>query len=77
MSAEAVLFAQHSRLVALRGELTELAFELDQRGSGDAADVAMMIAARLGELCIEIHSPRETTPTPSACIPTKPSPATV
>ncbi len=39
-----------TRLVALRGELTELAFELDQRGSGDAAPVAMMIAARLAEL---------------------------
>lgn len=61
MPAEVAVAVQSSRLVALRGELTELAFELDQRGSGDAADVAMMIAARLGELCVEAAAPGETT----------------
>jgi|GEM_PF-2549445 len=39
------------RLVALRDELIEQAFELEQRGSVEAADLAMVLSARLDELC--------------------------
>lgn len=53
MSADIVPPDLPGKLVALRGELIELAFELDRRGSGDAADVAMTTAARLEELCTE------------------------
>jgi len=39
------------KLDGLRTELVELAFELDRRGSGEAADVAMAASVRVGELC--------------------------
>ncbi len=38
-------------LVQLRAELVELAFTMDRRGRLEAADVAMMVSARVGELC--------------------------
>lgn len=60
MSADTVISVPKGSLVALRGELAELAFEFDQRGAGDAADLAMMIAARLGELCAEAGAPVDT-----------------
>lgn len=41
------------RLKALRGELADLAYQLDVRGRRDAADVTMMISARLAEICGE------------------------
>jgi len=43
-----------TRLDALRTELAELAFELEQRGRRDAADVAMMVAARVEEIRDEL-----------------------
>jgi len=45
-----------SKLHGLRTELVELAFVLDRRGRVDAADVAMSIAGRVGELCEEIET---------------------
>ncbi len=39
------------RLNALRDELAELAYLLDTWGRRDAADVTMMISARLAEIC--------------------------
>lgn len=57
------------RLAALRIELIDLAYTLDVRGAGTAADVAMSTAARLAELCEEFsaplgdtHSHRDSTP---------------
>lgn len=41
------------KLAQLRAELVELAFTMDRRGHPDAADVAMMVSARVGELCEE------------------------
>ena len=41
------------KLETLRVELVELAFTLDRRGRTDAADVAMQIRGRVGELCEE------------------------
>ena len=46
------------KLDALRAELAELAFNLDNQGRADASDVAMMLSARLEELKEEL------TPTP-------------
>lgn len=46
---EAVL----SKLDTLRIELVELAFSLDRQGSPAAADVAITMSARVGELCDE------------------------
>lgn len=40
----------HEQLKQFRAELVELAFRLDCRGRADAADVAAMAAARLGEM---------------------------
>ena len=37
------------QLEQFRAELVELAYRLDCRGRADAADVAAMVAARLGE----------------------------
>ena len=42
------------KLDALRLELVELAFVLDQRGHIDAADVAMTTSARIQELSEEL-----------------------
>lgn len=42
------------KLVRLRVELTEMAFALDRRGRPEAADVAMTISGRLGEILEEI-----------------------
>lgn len=44
-----------SKLHGLRTELVELAFVLDRRGRVEAADVAMSISGRVGELCEEIE----------------------
>jgi hypothetical protein len=41
------------RLDALRTELADLAFTLERRGRLDAADVAITVSARVGELCEE------------------------
>ena len=43
-----------SKLHGLRTELVELAFVLDRGGRIDAADVAMTISGRVGELCEEL-----------------------
>jgi hypothetical protein len=43
-----------SKLHGLRTELVELAFVLDRGGRIDAADVAMTISGRVGELCAEL-----------------------
>jgi hypothetical protein len=40
-------------LAQLRAELVELAFTMDRRGHPEAADVAMMVSARVGELSAE------------------------
>lgn len=42
------------KLDGLRTELVELAFVLDRRGRIEAADVAMTISGRVGELCEEL-----------------------
>lgn len=47
-----------NKLHALRTELVDLAFTLECQGRLDAADVAVMTANRVGELCDEI-APRE------------------
>jgi hypothetical protein len=44
------------QLELFRAELVELAYRLDCRGRADAADVAAMAAARLGEI---VHAPPE------------------
>jgi len=41
------------QLEQLRTELADLAFVLDRRGRCDAADVAVTISARLGEILDE------------------------
>lgn len=41
------------RLERLRGELPDLAFELERQGRRDAADVVMQLYARAGELALE------------------------
>jgi hypothetical protein len=46
------------KLAQLRAELVELAFTMDRRGHPDAADVAMMVSARVGELCEEFEDDR-------------------
>lgn len=55
------------RLVALRDELVEQAFELEQRGSVEAADLAMILSARLDELCFDDggENPRDAIRAPS------------
>lgn len=40
-------------LAGLQTELVELAFRLEQQGRVDAADLAVMTAARIGELCAD------------------------
>lgn len=41
------------KLGVLRAELTERAFDLERRGAFEAADLAMVLKARLDELCDE------------------------
>lgn len=48
------------KLDALRVELSDLAFDLDRRGRHDAADLAVSVAARLGELADESPAADET-----------------
>jgi len=50
------------RLAALRTELVDLAYTLDVRGAGTAADVAMTTSSRLAELCEEFSAPPGKTP---------------
>ena len=52
------------KLRGLQTELLELAFTLDRRGRPDAADVALTISGRLGELHAEFapHAARGSTP---------------
>jgi len=42
------------RLDALRVELADLAYTLDRRGRLDAADLAVAVAARIGEIHDEL-----------------------
>jgi hypothetical protein len=44
------------KLNRLRDELVELAFQLDQRGRPEAADVALATSGRIAELCAELES---------------------
>jgi len=46
------------KLHGLRAEFAELAFVLDRGGRLDAADVAMTISGRVGELCEELSATR-------------------
>jgi hypothetical protein len=46
------------KLAQFRAELVELAFAMDRRGRPEAADVAMMVSARMGELCEEYRTDR-------------------
>jgi hypothetical protein len=39
------------KLEGLRTELADLAFDLERQGRRDAADVAVIISARLNEVC--------------------------
>jgi hypothetical protein len=40
------------QLEGLRAELADLAYDLERRGQVDAADVAMMVRARLREISV-------------------------
>src|SRR5882757_7851319 len=42
------------KLDQLRTELVDLAFSLEKRGRRDAADIAIAVSSRVGELCEEI-----------------------
>lgn len=42
------------KLHGLQTELVELAFTLDRRGRPEAAEVAITLSGRLGELCEEL-----------------------
>lgn len=42
------------RLDALRAELADLAYLLERRGRHDAADLAIAVSARVGEICDEL-----------------------
>jgi hypothetical protein len=53
------------KLDALRTELADLAFTLDRRGRPDAADVALSVSARVGELRDEIDAAGVSTETDS------------
>ncbi|HEY4247014.1 MAG TPA: hypothetical protein VGM64_09175 [Lacunisphaera sp.] len=54
------------QLAQFRAELVELALAMDRRGQPEAADVAMMVFARMGELCEEYRTDRP------ICIPVSP-----
>ena len=45
------------KLASLRVELIELAYVMDRRGHPEAADMAMTVSARLGELSEEFRGP--------------------
>lgn len=49
--------AAQDPLAALRTELPDLAYDLERQGRLDAADVVMMLHARLRELAAEQHAP--------------------
>jgi hypothetical protein len=44
-----------AKLSVFRAELADLAFAMDRRGRAEAADVALMAFARIGEICDELH----------------------
>lgn len=50
------------KLSGFRTELADLAFLMDRRGRAEAADVAMMAFARIGEICEELQAPRNDSP---------------
>lgn len=47
-----------AKLDRVRTELVELAYTLDTRGQREAADVAMLAFARIGELRDELNAER-------------------
>lgn len=54
-----------AKLAALRAELVEQAYVLERQRRLDAADVAVGLSHRLGELCDELRSPANcSNPTP-------------
>lgn len=56
--AEAPPHAVSAKLDQLRTELADLAFVLECEGRLDAADVAMTVYARIGELCEKLAPAR-------------------
>ncbi|MBW7895907.1 MAG: hypothetical protein H3C27_12385 [Opitutaceae bacterium] len=56
------------QLDQFRAELVELAYRLDCRGRADAADVAAMAAARLGEM-LQAPSEKNCTSGPECTAP--------
>lgn len=46
------------KLSAFRAELADLAYAMDRRGRAEAADVALMAFARIGEICKELEPVR-------------------
>lgn len=52
-----------SRLELLRTELADLAFDLERRGRHDAADVVMVLDARLREIAEAELEPSTRSPT--------------
>ncbi len=44
-----------NQLSAFRTELADLAYVMDRRGRAEAADVALMAFARIGEICEELR----------------------
>ncbi len=50
------------KLHGFQTELVELAFTLDRRGRAEAADVAMNLSGRVGELCEELAAGRQNVP---------------
>ncbi|WP_404423740.1 hypothetical protein [Nibricoccus sp. IMCC34717] len=64
-----------TQIAALRTEFVDLAFELDVRGSFEAADVAMTTAARLAELCEEFSAQGEAAPRTNLFPPLCPEPS--
>ena len=51
-----------AKLSVFRAELAELAFSMDRRGRAEAADVALMARARIGEICDELQSSLPSSP---------------
>ena len=50
------------KLLVFRAELADLAYSMDRRGRAEAADVAMMAFARIGEICEELQPPGGDSP---------------
>lgn len=46
-----------AKLSVFRTELADLAYSMDLRGRAEAADVALMASARIGEICEELQPP--------------------